>query len=699
MKHSIVILLLLGFIHGWSQDYTFEPMPWNTAADEYAPVMVEGQLLICSDRRVNLQVAEFDRIGHYPTHWFQASDKGLKQFNLPYRQQFHLGPMAISPDSSQLCFVATMEYGRKEHGVLGLFFSQRLAGGWSTPRAFEHNAKNNEFNITHPTFSPDGRYLYFVSNRKGGRGKSDIYRSERIENGWLEPVNMEQINTNGRDLFPNFAPDGKLYFSSDSIAGSEGFDIFFVTELENGWSFPVKLDAPINSEFNDYSLYMDTKASGYVVSDRQAQGLDVFRFTIGFPEFGPCEESWPAATCYLIEETEFQPVDTLPLRYEWDFGDGTIGKGLSNEHCFPGLGTYEVKLNVYDTIANAHFGTISELLIAIEPSGLPLIDAPDTVGVGAVADLKGNNSELNGFPDKFWFWTVSDGRRFTGKDIQLPLDLEGELTLTVGVSADPTNPDAPKRCSTKKIVVSSEFDPFESNLAQLNKQKVSSTQVANAGIEKDSALYFVEFHESTDRVPLTDDFFARVKYEITERFGNTDSLFHYSIGADEEMINLYGLRKELADSGYVNALVRRENMKEFDVSTIQVGSYYSQAEQVELTNQVQQLADIQFEKDSATLTKESKENLNEIAAILSIESLLILDIAAHTDNTGAEEHNQKLSEDRAAVVVAYLMQNGVEKDRLIAKGFGSRFPKADNETEEGRSLNRRVEFMLRFGKE
>lgn len=693
MRTGLTILCFCVASNLFGQIYDVQPIEVNTTYDEYSPVVIDGELYFCSDRRTDFTKAEFDKDDKYPTNWYVLKSEKIKSFKMPFEEVFHLGPIAISPDSQVVCFSATLPHSKTQTGVLGLYFSERVGAGWSIPTPFEWNATGNDYNLTHPAYSRDGKFLYYSSDQPGTMGKADIYRSERQSSGWTKPENLgEGVNTNGTDIFPSCTPDGKLWFASDSIAGCEGFDVFFIQEHEKDeWTQPIRLDEPMNSVYNDYSFVFNDLSTGYLVSDRHQQGLDLFTFTIGFPEFGPCEEAWPAATCYLIEETEFQHVDTLPLRYEWDFGDGTRGLGLSNEHCFPGLGKYDVQLNVFDTIANAHFGTISELEILIESSGLPLVTALDTIATNSSFTVKGDGTELNGFPAENWFWTISDGRSFIGQDIDLSFEGQGEYLLSVGVIIDPADPHSPRRCSSKRIVVRDDFEPTEV-------EETLSVQVAApAFLEDDTLTYFVEFHESPDRVALTDAYFSKVQYEITERYQERDSLFHYSVGGDERMSNLYGLRQELLDSGYVKSIVKRAELGDFASAITQQGSYYTEEEQLELNNKVQQLADIQFETNSATLTEASVFNLELIADIMSEETLLYLDISAHTDNVGNENYNQKLSEKRAQTAVDYLKGRGISPARLNSVGYGSSQPKVSNETEDGRSQNRRVELKLRFG--
>jgi len=108
------------------------------------------------------------------------------------------------------------------------------------------------------------------------------------------------------------------------------------------------------------------------------------------------------------------------------------------------------------------------------------------------------------------------------------------------------------------------------------------------------------------------------------------------------------------------------------------------------------MSDILFDFGKATLTQELQLNLAEVAAILKsllTESTVIIE--GHTDNVGSAQRNKVLSEERATAVLNYLVERGVDKKRLKAVGYGLTKPIADNNTEEGRAKNRRVELVIK----
>ncbi len=102
---------------------------------------------------------------------------------------------------------------------------------------------------------------------------------------------------------------------------------------------------------------------------------------------------------------------------------------------------------------------------------------------------------------------------------------------------------------------------------------------------------------------------------------------------------------------------------------------------------------IEFDTDSARLRPKSRAVLDDVAKALSAHPDWKLSIEGHTDSTGTAEHNQKLSEQRAAAVSAYLAAHGVTASRLSSDGFGASQPIADNSTALGRARNRRVEIV------
>lgn len=102
---------------------------------------------------------------------------------------------------------------------------------------------------------------------------------------------------------------------------------------------------------------------------------------------------------------------------------------------------------------------------------------------------------------------------------------------------------------------------------------------------------------------------------------------------------------------------------------------------------------INFDIDKSNLTADGKEVVDQIAKALKQETSLKIAIEGHTDNTGDATHNKKLSEERASAVVQSLVQTGIDKSRLTARGFGAEKPLVANDSDENKGKNRRVELV------
>jgi len=106
------------------------------------------------------------------------------------------------------------------------------------------------------------------------------------------------------------------------------------------------------------------------------------------------------------------------------------------------------------------------------------------------------------------------------------------------------------------------------------------------------------------------------------------------------------------------------------------------------------LDDVHFETNKAKLLSSSYAVLNQLVEIMQIKPNMRVEIGGHTDNVGEEKSNLVLSQKRAEAVVNYLVGKGIERSRLVSKGYGEQFPIADNQTASGRQQNRRTEALI-----
>jgi outer membrane protein OmpA-like peptidoglycan-associated protein len=201
-------------------------------------------------------------------------------FSPKLNQMFHDGPACFSPDGNIVYFTRSYKgKAKKENGIktnqLKIFYSEKIAGGWSVPRAFIYNSP--DYSVGHPALSPNGNTLYYISDMPGGEGGTDIWMCKKEGESWSEPFNLgNTINTSENEMFPYASDDGTLYFASEGHPGYGALDIFS-SKFENGkWSVPANLKAPINSSFDDFALaFVPGTKNGFFSSNRPGgQGND-----------------------------------------------------------------------------------------------------------------------------------------------------------------------------------------------------------------------------------------------------------------------------------------------------------------------------------------------------------------------------------------------------------------------------------------
>lgn len=196
----------------------------------------------------------------------------LRAFNLgpPINTRGNEGAISISPDGQLLFFAACQR--EDGYGSCDIYWSWKMGDRWSIPRNLGP-VVNSETWDSQPSFSSDGKTLYFASKRGGGKGSSDIWKSELLSNGdWTLPVNLgDSVNTAGEEQNPFIHPDDQtLYFASKGHQGMGGLDLFYTRKRLNGsWGKPVNLGYPINTYADEITLAVNSTGDvAYISSDK-----------------------------------------------------------------------------------------------------------------------------------------------------------------------------------------------------------------------------------------------------------------------------------------------------------------------------------------------------------------------------------------------------------------------------------------------
>lgn len=261
----------------------------NTEYAEYSPVLSpDMKTLYFTSRREGSTGNKKDQKGlYFEDVYFTTYENGkwtpAKHIGGKINTVGHEATISISSDGKTLFLY------RDDKGDGNIYTSQLIGNEWSKLEKLP-DVINSEYWETHACLSPDNNTLYFVSDRPGGFGGRDIWKSEKIKGEWSEPENLgPTINTPFDEEAPYMLPDGfTLYFSSQGHENMGGFDIFISTISEDGfWSIPENIGYPINTTEDDvfYMPTPDEKHAFYSSSKNYGiGGQDLYYITIVKPK-------------------------------------------------------------------------------------------------------------------------------------------------------------------------------------------------------------------------------------------------------------------------------------------------------------------------------------------------------------------------------------------------------------------------------
>ena len=259
-------------------DYTVKKMTeFNSRRADFCPVLAGDQWdrLYFSSTRNDALGDELSGItGAKPGDIFFSDKDDKGKWSKPQtiesglNTEYDEGACCLSPDGSTMYLTQCLSdasYPRFAQIVT----AQRSDASWgkTTPLLITNDTLSA---YAHPAVSPDGEWLYFVSDMPGGKGGLDIWRMRLTANGPVGVENLgEPINTPGDEMFPTFRPNGDFYFSSDGHPGFGGLDIFIATVGEDGKYHLSHPGYPLNSQGDDFGMTFQGQLNqGFFSSNR-----------------------------------------------------------------------------------------------------------------------------------------------------------------------------------------------------------------------------------------------------------------------------------------------------------------------------------------------------------------------------------------------------------------------------------------------
>ena len=287
---------------------------FNSRRDDYSPMIGgdDNNLLYFTSTRNQAQGDDWSGItGAKAADIFlsQKDDQGRwskpQSIDSELNSDFDEGACCLSPDGRTM-YLTQCKTDPTHPRYATIVVSERSDATWTKPRELTIS-KDTTCSYAHPAVSPDGEWLYFVSDMPGGMGGLDIWRCRLLSHGEAGVVENlgKPVNTAGDEMFPTFRPNGDLYFSSNGHPGFGGLDIYIARghQLEH-------LGFPVNSQGDDFGMTFEGKRNqGFFCSSRGDQRGNDHIYSFYNPEIIQTVKGWvyeqdgyelPAAQVYMV---------------------------------------------------------------------------------------------------------------------------------------------------------------------------------------------------------------------------------------------------------------------------------------------------------------------------------------------------------------------------------------------------------------
>ena len=555
---------------------------------------------------------------------------------------------------------------------------------------------NTAYHEGAPVVSADGKILYFFvhnhpDNTNGKDGSQDIWFAELGEDGkWGKAQHMgKPLNENKANQVFTVMPDNQtLFIRGGSSKNKEGFS--FTHKEGSGWSKPEEIDiegfkdmhkgkfygATVSSDAKAMILYFSEKENGTFSDLYVSKHLDG-------DDWSKPVKLGPKINTARDEFAPFLAPDNKTLYYSStrkDMGIGgsdiykvkrlddtwlnwsepvNVGRPL-NTRAFDAYMSVDTNNNVFTTQSGNTIdgGNLDIFWLQLKDIHINLkgvvLDQKTEAGV-PFADMTLRRNDV-----------ITDTLQSSEDAIYSTVIQEGNADFVIHVAADGYHPGMVE--FTLGDVTSDTTIVRDVYLQPMKKKILLSGIVYNekTGEPVEAMLEVIRDMDFKRRKNTNDAGYYETELDLTGRYfitaraegflNMTDSLDH----EDEE---------EIAYN------------KDLYLKPIEVGTT------VRLNN-------IFFDFDKTTLKEESFVELDKVVEFLDNNSSVEIEIAGHTDSKGSDDYNLNLSQGRAQAVVDYIISHGIDSYRLVAKGYGETVPLESNDTDEGRAVNRRVEFTV-----
>lgn len=325
----IMIAFCFSSVALFAQSIQISEMDGNTSSDDFAPAITNhGRMVVVSSDRTGKQQLNFmERNGN---GWSPVSSIGDD-----VNDGKQVGTAALTPDGQFMVFAA-YKHDVNSMGRTDLYSATRHNGKWEDIKNLGGTVNSSSYD-SQPTLSADGRTLYFVSDRPGGQGATDIYTSSWTGNEWTIARPLPNANSASDDMSPVIAADGKtFYFSSNRGGGKGGFDVYTGKVDASGLGSTKNVGEPINTPA-DEMFYTSLPNSNQAYFSRTTRNGD-------WDNYLAVPNPFPSEPVTMVEGIVRDITTKAPLGSDVSVTDLTTGKNVARLRSDDATGEYHVTL-------------------------------------------------------------------------------------------------------------------------------------------------------------------------------------------------------------------------------------------------------------------------------------------------------------------------------------------------------------------
>ncbi len=617
--------------------YKLEYLELNTSGPEFSPIYYKDGIVFCSSKESSTTIMN-DKGGFLDLFYLDDLKK-VQQYEAPNNDKRKkkgankksLGDdyysRKTSNDTKTLNYFSGDENNETTNTITTESFSKTL---------------NSKFHEGPATFNHDFSKIIFTRNNSTGNRKAfsednvsklKLFSADYSNNDWQEPTELPFNNSEYSTAHPAWSKDEKtLYFASDRPGGFGGMDIWSVAYNDGQWDTPKNLGKNINSSENEVFPFVDEHGTLYFSSNGQGGegGLDIF-----FAEINAGQSITKAINLGTPFNSPFD-----------DFGficDEKRQTGYFSSNRKSGDDDDIYRFSIDNNTADCH----EVMIIVIDENTQKAITNASVIISSLNNRLESKKTDLSG---NVTFCTTQN------TDYSFKIEKDGFIIKTIGYS---TKGESNKELTKLEVALKKQEQiEYQISATASNPSKSKKTNPTNL---KNKSILTGFVKSEIDQKPMEGVLvsFINVCDKSTQQMTTgADGSYTFYMNEDCD----YTI--EVSKSGYSKNFNKIKKVQRGNNKVIsQDLSLFKEGDLITMNN-------IYYDSGSADLRKDALRELNKLAVTLQKTPTMVIELGSHTDSRGDAQVNLNLSTKRAQAAVDYIVSKGINRNRILAKGYG-----------------------------